>query len=32
MKRDVTPVNVSREELTALVARIEGLLPDSDIR
>ena len=32
MKSEVTPVNVSRAELTALALRIEGLLPDSDYR
>ncbi|MGH7592526.1 MAG: IS66 family transposase [Gemmatimonadales bacterium] len=32
MKIAVTPVKVTRAELTALVVRIEGLLPDSDYR
>lgn len=32
MKIAVTPVNVSRAELTALVLRVEGLLPESDYR
>ena len=32
MKSAAAPVNVSREELTALVLRIEGLLPQGDYR